>query len=37
VNAGPSYSLAATDRKIGAPVYVLYGLTDEEIKIVEGS
>ncbi len=29
--------LAATDRKIDALVYELYGLTDEEIKIVEES
>ena len=27
----------AIDRKIDALVYELYGLTDEEIKIVEGS
>ena len=27
----------ATDRKIDKLVYELYGLTDEEIKIVEGS
>jgi hypothetical protein len=26
----------ATDRQIDALVYELYGLTDEEIKIVEG-
>ena len=30
-------AIAATDRKIDALVYELYGLTDEEIKIVEGS
>jgi hypothetical protein len=29
--------IAATDRKVDALVYELYGLTDEEIKIVEGS
>jgi hypothetical protein len=29
--------IAAADRKIDALVYELYGLTDEEIKIVEGS
>jgi hypothetical protein len=29
--------IAATYRKIDALVYELYGLTDEEIKIVEGS
>ena len=28
--------IAATDRQIDALVYELYGLTDEEIKIVEG-
>jgi hypothetical protein len=27
----------ATDRKIDKLVYELYGLTDEEIKIVEGA
>lgn len=27
----------ATDREIDQLVYELYGLTDEEIKIVEGS
>ena len=27
----------ATDRQIDALVYQLYGLTDDEIKIVEGS
>ena len=26
----------ATDREIDALVYALYGLTDEEIRIVEG-
>jgi len=30
-------AIAATDRKIYALVYELYGLTDEEIRIVEGS
>ena len=30
-------AIAATDRKIDALVYELYGLTDEEIRIVEGS
>jgi len=30
-------AIAATDRKIDALVYELYGLTDEEITIVEGS
>ena len=29
--------IAATDRQIDALVYQLYGLTDEEIRIVEGS
>ena len=29
--------IAATDRQIDALVYELYGLTDEEIKIVEGN
>ncbi len=29
-------AIAATDRKIDALVYELYGLTDEEISIVEG-
>ncbi len=28
--------LAATDREIDKLVYELYGLTEEEIKIVEG-
>ena len=28
--------IAATDRQIDELVYELYGLTDEEIKIVEG-
>jgi len=28
--------IAATDRQIDALVYELYGLTDEEIRIVEG-
>jgi hypothetical protein len=28
--------LAATDRQIDQLVYKLYGLTDEEIKIVKG-
>lgn len=28
--------IEATDRQIDAPVYELYGLTEEEIKIVEG-
>ena len=28
--------IAATDKKIGELVYKLYGLTEEEIKIVEG-
>lgn len=28
--------IAATDKKIDALVYELYGLTEEEIKIVEG-
>jgi len=30
-------SVKATARKIDALVYELYGLTDEEIKVVEGS
>ena len=30
-----SYHIAATDREIDQLVYELYGLTDEEIKIVE--
>ena len=29
--------IAATDRQIDNLVYELYGLTEEEIKIVEGS
>jgi hypothetical protein len=29
-------AVAATDRKIDELVYELYGLTDEEIRIVEG-
>jgi hypothetical protein len=28
--------IASTDREIDQLVYVLYGLTEEEIKIVEG-
>jgi adenine-specific DNA-methyltransferase len=28
--------IAATDKKIDSIVYELYGLTEEEIKIVEG-
>jgi hypothetical protein len=28
--------IAATDNQIDAPVYELYGLTEEEIRIVEG-
>jgi hypothetical protein len=36
--AGPGQRLiAATNRQIDDLVYELYGLTDEEIKIVEGS
>ncbi len=38
-DVGPAYQLrrqlAATDRQIDALVYELYGLTEEEIKIVE--
>ncbi len=30
-------AVAATDRKIDELVYELYGLTDEEIKVVESS
>jgi hypothetical protein len=37
VNAEASDGLAATDRDVDALVYELYGLTAEEIKIVEGS
>ncbi|MBI5696595.1 MAG: hypothetical protein HZC51_12840 [Nitrospirae bacterium] len=29
--------IAATDREIDALVYELYGLTEEEIKLVEGT
>jgi hypothetical protein len=29
--------MAATDARIDQLVYALYGLTDEEIKIVEGA
>jgi type II restriction/modification system DNA methylase subunit YeeA len=29
--------IEATDRQIDALVYELYGLTEEEIKIIEGS
>ena len=29
--------IKATDRQINALVYELYGLTEEEIKIVEGT
>ena len=28
--------ITSTDKEIDAMVYALYGLTDEEIKIVEG-
>ncbi len=31
-----SAQIAATDKEIDARVYALYGLTDEEIKVVEG-
>jgi hypothetical protein len=30
-------AIIATDQKIDAHVYELYGLTEEEIKIVEGN
>jgi hypothetical protein len=30
-------AVKTTDRKIDALVYELYGLTDEEIKVVEGA
>jgi len=30
-------AIKITDRNIDAPTYKLYGLTPEEIKIVEGS
>jgi hypothetical protein len=30
-------AIKATDRKIDTLVYELYGLTDEETKIVEGT
>ena len=33
----PQRQIDATDREIDALVYELYGLTDEEIRIVEGS
>ncbi len=33
----PAPEFEFTDRQIDQPVYQLYGLTDEEIKIVEGS
>jgi len=29
--------IVATDKQIDQPVYELYGLTEEEIKIVEGT
>jgi adenine-specific DNA-methyltransferase len=29
--------LAITDHQIDAPVYELYGLTEEEVRIVEGT
>jgi hypothetical protein len=32
----PSRQIAATDESIDRLVYRLYGLTEEEIKIVEG-
>ncbi len=32
----PARQLAATDREIDTLVYELYGLTEEEIRIVEG-
>jgi hypothetical protein len=37
VNAEAPDGLAPTYRKAAALVYELYGLTEEEIKIVEGS
>ena len=37
LKVGAYGTIAATDRKIDTLVYVLYGLTDEEISIVEGS
>jgi len=33
----PAERIAYTDRQIDALVYELYGLTDEEIRIVEGA
>jgi hypothetical protein len=31
-----SAQIAATDKEIDARVYALYGLADEEIKVIEG-
>jgi hypothetical protein len=31
------FRIAATDREIDRPAYVLYGLTEEEVLIVEGA
>ena len=37
LNPSPNFNLiAATDRDIDARVYALYGMTDEEIKTIEG-
>lgn len=36
-SAMPAPEFEFTNRQIDQPVYQLYGLTDEEIKIVEGS
>jgi len=33
---GNNYGHSKTDKKIDTEVYKLYGLTEEEIKIVEG-
>ena len=33
----PKRQIEATDRQIDALIYELYGLTEEEIKIVEGA
>jgi len=34
---GPAIGFRATDGQIGPLVYELYGLTEEEIRIVEGT
>lgn len=35
-NAGEEEQIAATDKKIDQLAYELYGLTEDEIRVVEG-